>query len=245
MRLTRILFIPDTHRPYHDPKAWKLALKVGARLKPDMVIVLGDFADFYAVSDHVKDPRRRQSIGWEIADVNKGLDELEGLGANRYHFVAGNHEFRLQRYLHTRAPALADLPSLQVSELFRLKSRGWGFTEYRDWLQIGKLSVTHDDDNAGPYAHAKARATYEGNVVIGHTHRMGTHYLGNAKGESKVGAMFGWLGDVGAVDYLKAVKARQWQHGVGVGFMQPNGNVHLQAIPFIGGKAVLSGVVVE
>lgn len=241
-RLKSILIVPDTHRPFHCPKAWALALAVGQVIRPDAIVVLGDFGDFYKVSDHVKDPKVRMSFEEELADINEGLDDLDKLGASQKFFQEGNHEFRLQRHLWKNSPELAALPSLQVPELFRLKERGWSFSAYQDFFRIGKMCFTHDDDNAGDQAHAKARASYESNVVIGHTHRIGMQVRGNLRGEAHIGAMFGWLGDVTRIDYTKRAKAKQWAHGVGIGYLDTETEaVYLRPIPFVNGTAEVNG----
>jgi hypothetical protein len=43
MKLTTRLFIPDTHAPFHDKKAFALMLEVAKEVRPDEVVVLGDF----------------------------------------------------------------------------------------------------------------------------------------------------------------------------------------------------------
>ena len=70
---------PDTHRPYHHKKAVKPVLDVISDLKPNEIVILGDYADFYCVSLHTKDPRVVNHLLSEIEDVNAGLDELDQL----------------------------------------------------------------------------------------------------------------------------------------------------------------------
>lgn len=243
--LQRILFIPDTHRPYHDKDAWRLMLRGARAFKPDTIIILGDFADFYAVSSHDKNPSRIASLESEIADVNEGLDEIAALGASRVCYVEGNHEWRLARYLAKNAAALYGM--LSVPELLRLEERGFEWTPYMHALRIGHLTITHDVGEAGIYAVKRARDAAEGNIVIGHVHAMGIHYSGSARGVSRVGAAFGWLGHVDtAGDYIHAVKkARAWTHGFGIGHMQSNGTVHLQAVPIIDGVCVVNGGLIQ
>lgn len=236
----RILFVPDTHAPFVDERAWSTMIAAARTWRPHRVFVLGDMADFYAVSDHDKSPGRRQNLKWEVAETNKRLDELDTLGAVHKHFISGNHENRLQRHLAKHAPALFDM--FDIPSLFRLSDRRWTFTDYGDSYKLGHLYVTHDEDNAGPYAHIRARSTFGANAVIGHTHRMAISYQGNAAGKSHVGAMFGWLGDLGAIDYAKRVKSQQWQHGFGIGHMFPSGDVHLRCIPIVNGTCVVEGV---
>lgn len=244
MKPKRILFIPDTHRPYHDARAWALMLKAARSFVPNIVVVLGDFADCYSVSAHDKSPARKESFEDEVADANVGLDEIEASTptAERY-FVAGNHEHRLDRFLMTNAPAVFSM--LKIEKLLRLKERGWHYTPYQRALKLGKLYVTHDEGTAGPQAHERARASFEGNVVIGHTHRMSVGYRGNAKGTAHVGAMFGWLGDLSKIDYMHRVRAQQWQLGFGVGHMLSSGVVHLQPVPIVDGSCVVAGRVMK
>jgi hypothetical protein len=133
---------------------------------------------------------------------------------------------------------------VQLQDKLRLKERGWMFTPYRKEIRIGKVHITHDVGYAGVNAVRQSRARFEGNAVIGHVHRMNILYEGNAAGETHVGACFGWLGDRDslAVDYASTVqKARDWTLGFGIGFEEPNGTTHLQAIPIIAGRCVVSG----
>lgn len=242
--LETVLIVPDTHRPFHDRRAWALLLAVGRRIRPTRIVVLGDFADFYSVSAHSRDPTRPAQLVEEIADVNTGLDELDALGAKHKHFVEGNHEFRLARYLQDHAPALVG--STSVPELFHLADRGWTFTPYRQHLAIGKLHVTHDVGQAGAYAYIRAGAAFESSVAIGHTHRLGVTYFGAATGESHVAATMGWLGDREAADYMHRIRAmKDWHLGFGVVRIEPSGIAHLQPIPIVNYRAVVDGVLVE
>lgn len=239
--LERVLLLPDSHRPYHDRKAWQVMMQAARVWEPDVIIILGDFADFYAVSSHSKDPNRARNLESEVEDVNRGLDELDALGAKRKFYVCGNHEDRLERYLMERAPELFNM--VRIRDLFRLAERGWRFIPYKRHLKLGRLHITHDTNRAGRYAHYQSQADFGGaNVVIGHTHRLGYMVEGSAQGEPHVAAQFGWLGDFSSVDYMHRVRAmRDWSHGFGVGVMEPNGNVHLQPIPIVNGSCVVAG----
>lgn len=242
----RLAFIPDTHRPYHDKRAWAVMLKALDRFRPDRVVTLGDFVDCAAVSSHSKDPARLYRFKHEIQDANRGLDDLEALKATKYDFVEGNHEDRLPRYLMDKAPELTDVVQLSIPSLLRLDKRGWSYTPYKHHLRIGHLNITHDTGTAGPQAHRQAREAFEGNTIIGHTHRMASYYSGNAQGKPRVGMSFGWLGDVNAVDYMHRIQAmRAWQLGFGVGFLESNGVAHIQPVPIINYSVVINGEVVK
>ena len=238
--MRRILFVPDSHFPYHDKRAWKLMLKAATAFKPDEVIVLGDFADCYAVSSHDKDPKRRLNLKWELDTVGEGLSELESLGATKLVYIAGNHEDRLDRYIATRAPELEGILSIEAA--LELKDAGWKYVPYKSSYRVGKLWVTHDTGKAGKNAIAAALDDFQSNIVIGHVHRMGMVYGGDATGKSHVAASFGWLGNKDSVDYMHRVSVnRAWQLGFGVGYQHPNGTVYLTGVPIINYTCVLEG----
>ncbi len=237
--LQKILIIPDVHRPYHNKSAWALLLRFAHQWKPDVIAVMGDFADCYAVSFHDKDPSRLHNLKAELADVNVGFDELDAIGAGRKIAVEGNHEARGDRYIAQRCPELHGMVSMR--EAMGIDRRGWEWVPYRSHTNIGQLQITHECGNAGPLAHIKARDSFGTNVVISHTHRMAVSYAGDVGGSTNVGAMFGWLGDAAEVSYMHKIAMRGWQLGFGTGRMESNGVVHLQAHPIISGKVVVEG----
>jgi hypothetical protein len=243
--LDRTFWFPDVHCPYQDQRAWNLAMKCArAFIRPhrDRVVILGDFADLAQVSFHERNPALRMSLAEEIDAVNVLLDEVSSLRASRVDFLRGNHTHRMHRYIMQKAPELYGLRGTSVDELFRMRERGWHVTPYRKAVKIGRVFATHDCGDAGATAHMKARAKFEHNIVIGHTHRMGYQVQGNAAGESHIGAMFGWLGDISKIDYLHEVTAKQWQLGFGVGYMErETGVVHLQPVPIINYRCVVGG----
>lgn len=243
-RLERILIIPDTHAPYHNPRHWRLMLKAAHGFRPDRIIHMGDLIDFYAISQYSKDPIRlqRTRVKDELRVTNLLLDDLDRLGAVNKHLLAGNHEDRWIRYLHQSAPELVDVAGLSLPELLGVQRRGWDFRPYRTELKVGKVFYTHEIGNCGQTAHIVARRKYQANAILGHTHHMGLSYEGNAKGEIHVGGVFGWLGNVDAIDYVHRILALQWVPGFGVGYMDSHGVTHLQAVPIIKSRCVVGGV---
>ena len=240
-KLEKVLLIPDCHVPYHDAKAFELLLKVGKEFKPDHVIVGGDFADFYSVSSHSKDPNRMLKFDWEIAETRKAIKQVADLGAKNNVFVSGNHESRLERYLQEKAPELYNM--VKIEELFDLKKLKFTYIPYKQSYQLGKLNVTHDCGKAGAYAHYDALNAFQHNIVINHTHRIGYTVVGNAQNERHVGAMFGWLGDIEQVDYMHKIKAmRDWSLGFGIGYLdKATGNIYLTPVPIVNYTVVVEG----
>ncbi len=242
--LKRILFVPDSHHPFVDKTAWNVMLQAGRVLQPDIIVVQGDFGDFYSVSAHDKNPTRTNDLEYEVGKIREARAELDALGATRKIFVEGNHEFRLARYLSSNAPAVFKM--LSVPELFQLKENGWDYVPYKSSIKLGKLHLTHDTGTAGQNAHRQSMNAFQGSAVIGHTHRMEFSVTGNADGPPQVGAMFGWLGDFEEIDYMHAIAAkRAWVHGFGIGFMEGNGVVHLQPVPIVNGSCCVLGQVIR
>jgi predicted phosphodiesterase len=232
----KYLLIPDTHAPYHDVKAWALAMKVGRAFKPDGIVVMGDFIDAYPISQFPK--TRRDSFEAELASARTLLDDLEKLGAKEYHYLEGNHEYRLTAHLAKNCPELFGLfPKLP--QLLGLKA--WVWHEYHDLLKLGKAYFTHDTGGAGPTAHHRSAVDVGGNVAIGHTHHAGIQYKGTLKGTAHFGAALGCLADRTKADYMTRVKTAHWVQGVGLGYAYKDGDFHLNYVPFVRGRATVEG----
>jgi hypothetical protein len=238
--LEPVLIVADAHRPFHSRVWWDLLMQVGRFLKPKHLVVIGDFADFYAVSDHDKDPDRANRMDAELADVDQGLDELDSLGATDKLYIEGNHEDRLRRYL-MKHPQLARVVSTE--KLLKLKERGWEFVPYKRHAARGAVHFTHDVGAAGRNAVFRALDLYSGSIVTGHTHRAAMIVEGTAVGGCRISAMFGWGGDVEQVDYTNLAKARRdWALAFGCGYLDPSsGFVYLQMIPVIEGTVCVNG----
>lgn len=240
-RLEPILIVPDCHIPYHDKKAFALMMAVARDLKPKHIYIIGDFIDFYAVSSHSKDPKRATMLADELKAGEAALDQLDALGAKNKVYIGGNHCDRLQRYLQDKAPELFDV--INVPELLHLKQHGWEYVPYKKHTKLGKMHFTHDVGSAGRNAVFKCLDTYQHSVVTGHTHRLGYIVEGNATGEFKLSAQFGWLGDPTQVNYMQSAKVlKDWAHGFGIGYYNPESKlVYLVPVPIVGNTCMVNG----
>jgi len=232
-RLEPWLIVPDTHAPYHNEAAWRLMMSVGRATKPYGVAHLGDFGDFYQVSSHSKDPGRRETFKDEC-EVTKGLrNDLDELKPRKKKYVKGNHCHRLERYIEDKASALYGMVS--VDSALGLSDNGWAITDYRDYTNIGKLSLTHDTGQGGKYTAALAAETFQASVAIGHHHALQYFVTGDAKGHRKLGVSFGWLGDADKADYMHRIKARKlWSLGFGLAYHDTQSDlVHVVPVPIL------------
>jgi predicted phosphodiesterase len=234
------LILGDIHAPYHSKEAWSLAMQVARDIKPEWIVTIGDFADFYAVSDHDKAPERANRFDEELEVVEGLLDELGSLGAHDLIYVEGNHEDRLRRFL-MKNPALARV--VTTEKLLRLKERGWEFVPYKRHIRRGAIHYTHDVGASGRNAVFRALDTYQHSVVTGHSHRLLYAVEGSAVGECKVSVSFGWMGDVEQVEYMTLAKARKdWALGFGIGYSDASsGFTYLVPVPVVHGTCMVNG----
>lgn len=239
--LEPILVVSDAHIPYHNAKAFNLMIQAAKAIKPKHIYIIGDFLDFYAVSSHSKDPNRAVKLVEELKAGEAELDTLDALGATHKTFIAGNHCDRLQRYLQDKAPELFNI--VNVPELLHLKRRGWDYVPYKHDTKLGKLYLTHDVGVAGRNSVFRCLDTYQHSIVTGHSHRMAYIVEGNAIGEFKLSAQFGWLGDASKVDYMHHAKVlKDWALGFGVGYYDPASKyVYMTPVPIVNQTCVVNG----
>jgi len=223
-KLQLALLIPDTHRGWHDKRAYSLMIKVAKDLNPDGIYLLGDYADMYDINGHgPKDPRIAQTLQDEVNDVNSGLDELDKLFpyAKKY-YIQGNHEFRLERYIQNRCPEIFGFVSCQ--DLFKIRERkNWTWVPYgpsqKTRILGSKLWAKHE-----PLA-SSAKATASKalcSLVYGHIHRIEQSHITGMEGEEHVCFSVGWLGQKKADEVFGYVKSHhQWQLGFGLVWVDP------------------------
>lgn len=216
-------------------------LKTARDLKPKHIYTIGDFLDFYTVSSHSKDPNRALNLIEELNTGHAALDQLDELGAKHKTFLGGNHSDRLTRYLQDKAPELFNVVS--IPGLLRLKQRSWNYIPYKSHTKLGKMHFTHDVGVAGRYSVFKCLDTYQHSVVSGHSHRLAYIVEGNAVGEFKLSAQFGWLGDASKIDYMQHAKVlKDWALGFGIGYYEPkSGYVYMTPVPIIKYSCVVNG----
>ena len=230
--MKRCLIIPDTHIPFHDTKAYALMLKVAQDYKPHEIVILGDFADFYSVSSHSKDPSVLSLLVDEVESVNSALDELDMLFPRaKKVFIEGNHEYRLERYLVDKAPALFGVTDLNY--LFNLHGRpNWSLIPYGPSQSYsvggGKLTARHEPPKGSILNIAKEAGC---SIVFGHVHRkLEAHHV-SLEGVNRIAICPGWLGDKRQKKIFGYVKNHhQWQLGFMLVDVEESGWFHINPI---------------
>lgn len=171
-------------------------LMVAKDIDPEMVIILGDYADFYAVSSHGKDPRIPNLLMDEVVDVLSGLQELDDLFPSAQKvFLQGNHCWRLERYLCNQAPALFGITDTKILLDFDRRPK-WHFVNYgpNQMYQIFNSALWARHEPLGPTAKASAGKAMC-SFVHGHTHRIEAAYSVGLRGDQHICYSPGWLGD--------------------------------------------------
>jgi UDP-2,3-diacylglucosamine pyrophosphatase LpxH len=221
--LKTALIIPDCHIPYHDDKAYKLMLLVARDIPLDEIVILGDFADFYAVSSHGRHPLLMHTLKTEVELVNAKLDELDLLFPRAHKvFLSGNHEYRLERYLSNMASALFGVT--ETKTLFHLDRRSfWKFYDYGPnqlhSVLGGKLKARHEPV-ASTAKLTASRAMCS--IVYGHIHRIEESHSVGIEGTNHVAFSTGWLGDKTQDLIFGYVKGNhQWQLGFALVYVDP------------------------
>lgn len=214
------ILIPDSHIPYHDKKAYKLLHKVMLDLKKQIseIVILGDFADFFSVNSHGTHPQVFNMLIDEVEAVNRELDFFDqNFPSAKKVFVEGNHEYRLERYLLNKAPALFGVT--ETRNLLNIDKRpNWKFIPYGPNQQhkvLGsKLKARHEPlaSNAKSTA-SKALCS----LVYGHIHRIEESHIVGLDSRNHVCFSVGWLGDKAQDKIYGYVKGHhQWQLGFGL-----------------------------
>lgn len=181
------------------------------------IVLLGDYADFYSVSRHRKDPRVGTLLEEEVDSVKAGLTELDRLfPLAKKVYLSGNHEIRLETYLIEQAPALFGVTDIR--ELFELRRRPkWSYLPFgRDqrYKVLGsELYAFHRPKASTPKNHiAKTFVS----SVYGDVHKIERAQSVALDGKHLTAVCPGWLGDVTSrvFDYMPSTP--QWQLGFAI-----------------------------
>lgn len=246
--MKKVLIIPDCHHPFADLRAYNLMLAVAEDIKPDEVVILGDFADFYGVNSHGKDPRIDILLRDEITYVNEKLDEIDSLFPDaKKVFIEGNHEWRLARYISNKAPELYGL--VEAKDLFRMDDRGWTWVPYtpNQHYQVAgsKLYARHEPLAGGKHVAQNTVEKAGCSMIFGHTHRIQEAQIVTLDGGNHRGISSGWLGDKNhpAFSYVKGIA--QWALGFSMVDVLDNGTFFNNLIHIIDYKCKYDGYFYE
>lgn len=175
----------DELEPIHDERALAVALKIVAAERPDLVVLVGDNADFCELGRYRITPAFARTTQATIDRLTLLCAELRAAAPDaRIVWLAGNHEERLPNYVLDNAAAAFGLrkgntpeswPVLSVPYLCRFDDYGVefvpGYPASHVWIN-DRLRVVHGDrvNSGGSTAH-KYLGGEKTSVIFGHVHR--------------------------------------------------------------------------
>jgi len=120
MGVKKVMSVADIHGKWVDPFAWQVFLDSLVMVRPDVLVLNGDIADFPKVGRYTQMPGAGNlQLQEEIDYVRRVIfAKIRERHQGIILWVIGNHEQRLVRYLADTAPALADLRCLRFDQLF-------------------------------------------------------------------------------------------------------------------------------
>ena len=117
----KVLIIPDTHEPHTHKDAYKFLKAIKSKLKPDLVIHLGDEVDGAGISFHDKIPEM-DNASRELIKAKKGLDELEKIFKEMY-ICESNHGSLIYRRMKSHGIPMDYIKPLK--ELYEKPNWHW------------------------------------------------------------------------------------------------------------------------
>lgn len=242
--IKRAIVWPDTHigiEESHDVQAVELALWICRDIQPDYIYFLGDLADFYAASSHAKDPGITSLLKDEIYLVVKFLERArhENPGTE-IHFICGNHEYRLEKYIASNAPQLFGL--IHIEQILMLEENKIHYHAYNptQLVRVGDsdLFARHKPFSRSTDASARRALC---SVINGHDHRIAQSKIVSADGRVFQSISCGWLGNSKHQIYNYVESSHQWQLGFGLVTMLDEGIYFYDQIEIKNGKCVVDG----
>lgn len=250
MKIKTALFIPDSHVPFEDPRAFKILYDIASVLKIDTVVILGDFLDMYGLSLYDKDPSFGDLSELYMREIECGIQRLEELkevtGGAPFHYLEGNHEYRLKKYMVKNCPALRDRLSIPKElELERIGKIQWHPFHRLQSVRVfdSDLYASHCPPVGGqPLNVAKQSGT---SVIYGHTHQESLDtFVCKSNGKKQVAHNGGCLIDMDSKVFDYVPNRPNWSQAFTVGHFY-RGDFWLETIRINDARAVFRGDVYE
>jgi len=235
----RNLFMGCAHIPYHDKELHKVFIKFLKFFKPHKLWIMGDYLDWYHISKYIKNPRKSGKLQEDLDLAGEMLDELVSY-ADEVLFMDGNHEDRLQRYLH-QYPELYGLRCLTIPALLELHKKGIKYCgKYRDKPTTHHGFVIHHGLWSSIVSGVTAKKHFTewgGNGIIVHCHK-GGNYL-----KQQLDGIHGYYEGMCMcnleLEYTKATT--NWIQGWSIAYFTKKDLFHLEQIPVVQHEFLFQG----
>jgi len=212
----KILWLSDVHVPYHNLEALTAAVEIGIMEQADTIFLAGDFMDFYGISTYEKDARKRSFSG-ELEMGKTMLQKLRGIFPDqRFFFMVGNHEERLERYMRVKAPELLDCEQFRIQELLGFESLDIEVINGKRICHAGDLVLMHGHEfgrgSGGAFPARALMLKAKTSAICGHWHRPSDHAENDVNGNVMRAWSTGCLCELNP-EYMPL---NNWGHGCAV-----------------------------
>lgn len=178
MKYYKVLHLTDQHFSTHEPNAIKQSLEAIRIVKPSRIVLGGDMLDCYMLSRFDKDPTsKKRQFKRELKFASAYMREVRKAAGPKcvIDYTLGNHEFRVSKYLNSKAAALVGLEALSWSNLLPFDECNINLFEYGRGPKIGGVLFTHGSiiRKFGGKSAITMTENSGSSVAMGHTHRLG------------------------------------------------------------------------
>lgn len=251
---TRVI-IPDSHGCYIDKEAAAAFLSDLELLAPSEIVMIGDHLDCggFLAEHHTLGyvAQAEYTFTDDCIAANTFLDQIQAIAPTAtIHYLAGNHERRLENWCTTaslrNAVDAAMLYSLfSATAVLHLKERGINYYDQGKFydgcripstIKLGKCYFTHGSKH-GKKAADQMLARFNAPVVFGHVHKL----LAASDRNVKDGELAAWCcGYLGQLQPLwRHADPTDWVQGYAFQVVREDGEfLHINC-PIIEGKSYL------
>jgi hypothetical protein len=244
--------------PMHDRRAIDCVVQLIERLKPDLIVHLGDGPDFAEWSTkYPREPNLIETTQPAIEELHLDLRRMrEASTESQFIYLEGNHCYRIRSALIEKLPvalsakAVGDSrEALHIARLLDFDGLGIEYvgpykSYHEDWYWDDRVRFVHDGGVKGKGGQTVAAHLVDADctTVFGHIHRLEmagktTHRNGKAKTiyAASAGCLCRLDGMVPA-----ATPRVDWQHGCAVVYMTEQ-HEFVQVVPIHNGTMVWDG----
>lgn len=182
----KVAVLSDIHVPFHASEPLEAAIAYCVKRKPDILVLNGDYGDWYKISRFNKNPKRIGMVE-ELKAQREGLEYLRRRFKNtRIIFKAGNHDERWNHWLWNHAPEVCDLPELQLDQFLKMRDQEIEYVQDGRPIMAGKLPIFHGHELPSGWSAPVniAKSVYNktcDETLVGHNHRTSRHAETNWK----------------------------------------------------------------
>jgi hypothetical protein len=258
--------------PLHDRRAWDIAFSVCDKLKPDVIVLLGDMLDLAPWGKYTTEASLHQTTGPALRELHWDIAQLRlASPSSRIIYLEGNHEYRIRRQVLDLLQEAADLrpvgeedgPNiLSVDRLLALDRLDVEYIQpYGEEFWLWDLVRFHHGTTVRGGGGATVAAMLKGtsspvSQIVGHVHRLelAAKTIHGPSGPTTIYAMIpGTIARTdGIVPGVVAGRSTRcdWQQGLGIVSLLPptaqsHASVTMRTVSIHDGRAAFNGKVLR